>query len=1171
MKKKYITFYIIVSIFVLFIGLTLCQFEQFNNPILLPSQNQNIENEGAEAASNSFSVTLTSYIRNRYGSTITGMNIELYVSSGYKGDYNWKYHVYYPNGSYGKRTGSLTRILGQQYRGLCIETSCDYTGRKTSWVGYKATDSSNSNVYAELLTSSAVSIRADTRSYFEGMTISSICSSGFKNDVDYNDNYASPNFYINLYPNILYSFDMNGGSSSNGANTSIIYNTRDQRMQSSNGNTMSKLTVPNRTGYTFAGYYTAKSGGTQVIDADGKWTGNWNRDNIRIAPLYAQWTPNQYDVNINIYSPEGNEEYTSNVNGTYTLKDENGSVFTGQYNEISGKKITFNTSWQIYNIVPGPGMSLDRVTSSGFSQSQSGNTYTFTCTGTSGLTINIYMKWNEYKIDINFYQPNGSTQEGGTFDLYKQLSGGSKTLIQKGLSNELSGSEYLQYEGKFILEKITPLTGTTISSVSLKNSNGTLSTSGNPINTITYTASQTGPASGGWDNAILIHTSTNNVLANLDCQGGIVESSPPSQQYNEDGTYLSLPTPTREGYKFLGWNTKDDGSGKYYKSSTNFNDLSQVEAGHCEATANAGNIEFTLYAIWEANDYDVTLNDGSGAVSNLADMPWIGNAAVSDGTYSYTSGNLKIDYNAKTKDLKLNGTPTNGFILFLNKGLSFKEGGQFKIEITHKSGSMLSWAGNGYFVFEVCDQNGNNFSTNRQYLDLLSINSLAIGSTYSDTLTINANSAKLGKGLKVWYYAAGTPASQMITNYEVNFKITKLGDSQNANKKVVATYDSPMNVVAVPSKFGHTFNGYFDKVSDGTKYYKADGTSDRNWDKANTATLHAQWTPYSYTLTLEGNGGTTANGQAGITTSGSYTSNLKLQSKPFTRAGYIFKGWSTTKNGAVIYLDGANYSSLITNNNISITLYAQWEETIASDITSTYSTAGTYYINTAADLAKLIYTTEDQDVGNGYIFIQTANIDLSDLTYLPIGRLNSFSGTYDGQGYTISGLKINNNISNKNNEYLEENGGLFANASGATIKNVIIEDATIYGQNAGIIAGSASTNNTGSSTNISNCVVSGSVKGIKTGSIIGNGDGVNISTCLAKGVNTASFAGGSANVDSCIYELNDASKTRGKSNRFNNYSDWIYPSNFAYPMPKAFIWYPYPELSEDSLNTWLGK
>ena len=182
----------------------------------------------------------------------------------------------------------------------------------------------------------------------------------------------------------------------------------------------------------------------------------------------------------------------------------------------------------------------------------------------------------------------------------------------------------MQYEGKFILKNVLPLAGTTIKSVSLKNSNGTLSTSGNPINTITYTASQTGPPSGDgdWDNAILIYTSTNNVLANFNYNGGTVVKENDSQPYSSNGTYLSEIPPkkdmSRTGYTFIGWNTADDGSGKYYTSSTNFNDLTQVEAGHCVATANAGNIEFTLYAIWEANEYKINYNLPGGSHGSSA-------------------------------------------------------------------------------------------------------------------------------------------------------------------------------------------------------------------------------------------------------------------------------------------------------------------------------------------------------------------------------------------------------------------------------------------------------------------------------------------------------------------------------------------------------------------------
>ena len=62
---------------------------------------------------------------------------------------------------------------------------------------------------------------------------------------------------------------------------------------------------------------------------------------------------------------------------------------------------------------------------------------------------------------------------------------------------------------------------------------------------------------------------------------------------------------------------------------------------------------------------------------------------------------------------------------------------------------------------------------------------------------------------------------------------------------VTATYNAAMPSIAsnLPQKTGYTFNGYFDADSGGTKYYNANGTSAKNWDKeAATTTLYAQWT-----------------------------------------------------------------------------------------------------------------------------------------------------------------------------------------------------------------------------------------------------------------------------------------------------------------------------------------
>ena len=77
----------------------------------------------------------------------------------------------------------------------------------------------------------------------------------------------------------------------------------------------------------------------------------------------------------------------------------------------------------------------------------------------------------------------------------------------------------------------------------------------------------------------------------------------------------------------------------------------------------------------------------------------------------------------------------------------------------------------------------------------------------------------------------------------------------------------------------------------------------------------------------------------------------------------------------------------------------------------------------------------------------TANIDCSATTITPV---SGFAGVLDGQGYTISGIKISGITGN--------NIGLFTTSSGATIKNVVFSNFQVVapGQtNVGLIFGQA--------------------------------------------------------------------------------------------------------------------
>ena len=124
-----------------------------------------------------------------------------------------------------------------------------------------------------------------------------------------------------------------------------------------------------------------------------------------------------------------------------------------------------------------------------------------------------------------------------------------------------------------------------------------------------------------------------------------------------------------------------------------------------------------------------------------------------------------------------------------------------------------------------------------------------------------------------------------------------------------------------------------------------------------------------------------------------------------------------------------------------------------------------------------------------------ADIDLSDLeevdgsNWTAVGTgANSFKGTLDGNGFTISNLKINK----PDTDYQ----GLFGRAVGATIKNVTLENVNEKGNNnTGGLVGL----NYNSST-IENCSVSGTVKATsqRVGGLVGqNSNGSTISNCDA--------------------------------------------------------------------------
>ena len=142
-----------------------------------------------------------------------------------------------------------------------------------------------------------------------------------------------------------------------------------------------------------------------------------------------------------------------------------------------------------------------------------------------------------------------------------------------------------------------------------------------------------------------------------------------------------------------------------------------------------------------------------------------------------------------------------------------------------------------------------------------------------------------------------------------------------------------------------------------------------------------------------------------------------------------------------------------------------------------------YEIRDDPDFDYVLTTDLDQN-SEGY---ETYNVDQS---WVPIGDLNDnpFTGTFDGNGYSIRGL----NIDEPETDYL----GLFAYIDGAEIRNLNVTDADITGlRHLGILAGRID------NSSVTNCHADGTIYATSTvnvGGLAGSArDNSEIRQCFA--------------------------------------------------------------------------
>lgn len=179
---------------------------------------------------------------------------------------------------------------------------------------------------------------------------------------------------------------------------------------------------------------------------------------------------------------------------------------------------------------------------------------------------------------------------------------------------------------------------------------------------------------------------------------------------------------------------------------------------------------------------------------------------------------------------------------------------------------------------------------------------------------------------------------------------------------------------------------------------------------------------------------------------------------------------------------------------------AAWRTTTSSN----YSSSDTFEIYTAEEFAAFAYMTSNYYAPFTGKTIKLMNdIDISAYTWLPIAYNSdlSFAGTFDGGGNTISGMRLSRSVSTNSAGDTMNGTAMFRFVYGGTIKNLVVENATIDQQGSSL--GQYETNHVG--------IVAGAARGATFENITVKDSTMNLTNINCDGWNTAGMLVGSLN------------------------------------------------------------
>ena len=700
------------------------------------------------------------------------------------------------------------------------------------------------------------------------------------------------------------TYDSNGGTGKM-ANSSHTYDISGNL----NVNTFIK------TGYSFKGWATSRNGNVEYND--GASVKNLSSEPNGNVNLYAVWEANTYTISYNANGGKGNME---NSNHVY-----NAEKFLN-FNQFKKTGYTFK-GWAISEsgaIVYEDGDSIKNLTS------------------TNGDIIYLYAVW-EANIYAVSYNANGGVgamaSSAHTYDVYGVLNTNTFTKMGytfKGWSTIPTGT--IAFNDRASIVNLASDANANVNLYAVWEAN---------TYTITYNANggegnmassnhvydiekplspnqfiKTGYTFSGWDiipTGIGIYTNAdsvknltddegdnitlyavwkvNNYSVSYDANGGNGSMSSSEFVYDSEGT-LKFNAFARTGYTFKGWAISPSGN-VVYNDGENVTNLSSEPNGN-----------ISLYAVWEANTYTITYYANGGD----------GEEIISVHTYD-TGKELSQNTFSKT------GHSFQGWTTSADGNVVYMDGAIVLNLISEQNGNInlyAVWQPNTYTisynanggVLPPSDQSGLYGAS----INLSNILPTRTGYTCKGWATSPSGNAEYAAG-EVYYLDSD------IVLYAV-WEVNKYSISYNANggsgsmDSSVHKYDESKFLNANRfGRLGYEFVGWDDTPTGAGKYVDCEEVNNLTAEQNGEITLYAIWKANEYSISYNANGG------SGIVRDSNhiYDQTLNLNDNNFIRIGYIFRGWSKSASGTVVYTDKQSVSNLTPINNDNITLYAVWE------------------------------------------------------------------------------------------------------------------------------------------------------------------------------------------------------------------------------------------------------